>query len=210
MRFQIGSIPETPDFAPDASWRPMREPTPWVMQFLALPIAILVAALTTLLWFTITPLEIPREPLSVPAFLLLFASIVVVHELVHAAVHPKAGRSAYSILGVWPSRLLFYAHYEGELSRNRFVAVLLMPLVVISFVPLLAAAAMQVTSVWAAYISVLNALAACGDVLGVGLILFQVPATAMVRNQAWRTYWREDQETGDEPARSPNDGAGTG
>jgi hypothetical protein len=46
---------------------------------------------------------------------------------VHALVHPMAGRSPHSILGFWSS-LGFYAHYDGEMSRNRLVAILLMPL----------------------------------------------------------------------------------
>jgi hypothetical protein len=155
MRFHIGAIPETPDFSPDASWRALREPTPWVMQLLAFPIGIAAAAVVALLWFKITPLEGVTATLSLPAFLLSFAGIVVVHELVHASVHPMAGRSPYSILGFWPSRVLFYAAYTGELTRNRFVAILLMPLVAISLVPLLVAAAAQATSGWAAYISAL-------------------------------------------------------
>lgn len=101
-----------------------------------------------------------------------------------------SGRSPHSILGFWPSRVLFYAHYDGEMTRNRFIAILLMPFVVISVVPLLVSAVAQVTSGWVAYISAFNALLACGDMLGAGMVVFQIPATAIVRNQGWRTYWR--------------------
>ncbi len=191
MRFHVGAIPETPDFTPDSSWRSLREPTPWVMQFLAIPIGLAAAAIVAFLWFTITPLAKVTGTLSIPAFLLSFAGIVVVHELVHAAVHPMAGRSPLSIVGFWPSRVLFYATYTGELARNRFVVILLMPLVAISFVPLIAAAVARVSSEWAAYISAFNALLACGDIFGVGIVPWQVPATAIVRNQGWRTYFRE-------------------
>ncbi len=191
MRFHVGAIPATPDFSPDESWKPLREPTPWIMQSIACPIGFGVAGAVAVLWFTLTPLEFPTEVLSVTEFLLSFAALIVVHELIHAAVHPKAGRSPQSILGIWPSRLLFYAHYDGEITRNRFIAIFLMPLLVISLVPLLIAAVTQLTSGWAAYLSTLNALSACGDILGAGIVLSQVPATATVRNQGWRTYWRE-------------------
>jgi hypothetical protein len=87
--------------------------------------------------------------MSLPAFLLLFAGLVVVHELIHALVHPMAGRSSHSIVGFGLS-VGFYAHYDGELSRNRLVAILLMPLLVISIVPLLVSAVAQVSSGWAA------------------------------------------------------------
>jgi hypothetical protein len=206
MRFHIGAIPEALDFTPDSSWRALREPSPWLMQFLALPIGVATAAIVGFLWFRITPLEEMTGTLSIPAFLLSFAGIVVVHELIHAVIHPMAGRSPHSILGLWPSRMLFYAAYTGELTRNRFVAILLMPLVIISFLPLLIAAVAQATSGWAAFVSAFNALLACCDIFGAGLVLVQVPSTAIVRNQGWRTYWRESVTNG-EPGAPPNGGA---
>jgi hypothetical protein len=167
------------------------------MQLIATPIAVVAAIVVAVLWWLITPMkeELALSPL---AFLLslagCFVGIMIVHELIHAAAFPNAGRSPNSVLGFWPSRLLFYAHCEGELARNRFVAILLMPLAVISFVPLLIAAIAQVSSVWVTFISVFNALSAGGDLLGAGIVLFQIPTAAIVRNQGWRTYWRAPDE----------------
>lgn len=96
-------------------------------------------------------------------------------------------------MGFWPSKGLFYAHYHGELTRNRFVAILLMPFIVISLMPIPVAALAQSTSWWAVFICAFNALLACVDILGAGMILFQIPANAVVRNQGWRTYWKESQ-----------------
>ena len=128
--------------------------------------------------------------MSLPTFLLLFAGLVVVHELIHALVHPMAGLSPHSILGFWAS-LGFYAHYDGEMSRNRLVACLLMPLLIISIVPLLVSAVAQVSSGWVAFVSAFNALCACVDMLLAGSVLFQIPATAIVRFKSWRIFWRE-------------------
>jgi hypothetical protein len=191
MRFHLGAIPCSPDFVPDASWRSLREPSPWLLNLLALPVGIVAAAAVLVLWCLVTPLRVIMTEITLPAFLLSFAGIVVVHELIHALVHPMAGRSPLSILGFWPSGGMFYAHYDGELTRNRFLAILLMPLVVISFVPLLVAAVAQVPSGWVAFISAFNAFLSCADILGAGLVLFQIPSTRIVRQQGWRTYWRE-------------------
>jgi hypothetical protein len=189
MRFHLGAIPETPDFSPDATWRKLREPTPWVMQFLALPLGIIACVAVGILWHYLTPLR--DVSLDSPGMvLILCVAIIPIHELIHAAVHPCSGRSANSILGFWPSRLLFYAHYVGELSRGRFIAILLMPLLIISFVPLLVCAFIGRSSALLAFASTLNALFACGDVFAVGLLLFQIPADATVRNQGWRTFWK--------------------
>ena len=39
-------------------------------------------------------------------------------------------------------------------------------------------------------LALVNALASAGDVLGMLLIAWQVPAAAVVRNRGWRTYWK--------------------
>jgi hypothetical protein len=84
-----------------------------------------------------------------------------------------------------------YAHYAGEMTRNRFLAILLMPLVIISFFPFLVAAVAHVSSGWIAFVSAFNALVAFLDILDAGLVLFQIPATATVRCRGLRIYWRE-------------------
>jgi hypothetical protein len=58
-------------------------------------------------------------------------------------------------------------------------------------IPLVISAVAQVTSAWVAGVSILNAMLACGDILGTGIALFQIPGSAIVRNQGWKTYWRE-------------------
>jgi hypothetical protein len=190
MRLHFGAIPSSPDFTPDTLWKSLRQPSPRMEKLVVFPIGIVAAVVVAVLWFAITPLQDVTPTMSLPAFLVSIAGVVVVHELLHAAVPPMSGRSPHSIVGFGPSTG-FYAHYDGEMTRNRFVAILLMPLVVISFVPLLVAAVAQVSSGWVAFISVFNAFCACGDILLAGLVLFQIPATAIVRQQGWRTYWRE-------------------
>ena len=189
MRFHLGGIPPTPEFSPDATWKPMREPSPWVMQLLALPIGIAACALIAALWLFLTPLKsIWMDPPEI--LLVLLVVIIPIHELIHAAVHPHYGRSRDSVLGFWPSRMLFYAHYSGELSRGRFIAILLMPLLIISFFPLLACAILGYKSALLALSSAMNALLACGDIFATGLLLFQIPRAAILRNQEWRTFWK--------------------
>jgi hypothetical protein len=148
MRLHFGAIPSSPDFTPDALWKSLRQPSPGMELLVALPVGIVAAGVAAVLWLAITPLQVQdvTSAMSLPGFLVSFAGIVVVHELIHAVVHPMSGRSSHSIVGVGGPSTGFYAHYDGEMTRNRFVAILLAPLVVISLVPLLVAAAIQVTS----------------------------------------------------------------
>lgn len=188
MRFHIGAVPESPDFVTDG-WKPLREPGPILMQFVALPIGLAVSALMVLAWLYLTPVtQHPSAPLLWMGLGLLF--LFPVHELLHAVIHPFQGRTANSVLGFWPSRMLFFAHYLGEVSRNRFIAILAMPFLIISILPLLACAVLGHACVTLAYISCLNAFASCGDLLGISLFLSQIPKSASVRNQGWRTYWK--------------------
>src|SRR5688500_2771430 len=192
MRFQLGALPSSPDFVPDAPWRSLRQPrSPWMENLLALPIGVVAAGTVAALWFLVTPLRDITPAMSLPAFLLFSAGLVVVHELIHALVHPMAGFSQRSILGFWAS-LGFYAHYDGEMSRNRLVACLLMPLLILIIFPLVVSAVTQVSSDWVAFVSAFIALAACVDILLAGSVLLQIPATAIVRFKGWRIYWRED------------------
>ena len=191
MRFHLGAVPFSPEFVPDASWKPIREPRPWLLQFIALPIGIVTAALVAVLWVSLTPVSLATFTMPSPSFLISVIGMVVVHEVLHAVVHPAAGCSSHSIIGFWPKCGAFYAHYDGELSRNRFLLIGLMPLFVITISPLLVSAALQTSCGWVAFVSSFNALVASGDVFAAGAILFQIPANATVRNQGWRTYWRE-------------------
>ena len=187
---RIGAMPTAADFVPEAPWRPIREPSVRLMQLMALPLGAVMAFAVAALWTMLTPAPEVIPSFSVAGTLALCGGIVVVHELLHAVVYPGFGLSDRTIVGFWPSGGVFYAHYDGELTRERFVAVYLMPLLVISIGPLLVCTTLQKRPEWLVFVSWANAFAACGDVFGTALVLKQIPARAIVRVQGWRTYWR--------------------
>jgi len=185
MRLHIGEIPDSPDFVPDASWTLMPEPTPWVMQLLSLPVGMSLALALGVLWLTLTPLGRAPAP-SGGELLVALLAIVPAHEGLHLAMHPRTGDS---IIGFWPSRLLFYTHYHNQLPCRRYLAVLITPVAVLSLVPLAACALTATGSPFLAVASLTNALFASGDLFAVGLLLAQVPQSAMLRSKGWRLYW---------------------
>ena len=196
MRIHIGPIPD--EFTPDNSWRPIREPAPVMMQVLATPIGLAVFLAVLYCWHRIgasSPLQLhgSRAALLLVALFLSFPLLIIIHEILHALVHPHFGRSALTVLGAWPKPLMFYAHYSGPLTRNRFLAVFAMPFLVITILPLIIGATgllPPTLTMAAAWFSSWNAFFACGDIFGFALILFQVPSTAIVQNQSYRTYWK--------------------
>lgn len=203
MRFHIGPVPETPWQDGEETWRPIREPGPVLFQVLALPLAFGVLFVLAVIWW-----RLPLQEINVViagwkdalAALGLMAAVIGVHELLHALVMPGGWKSNEVIIGFWPQRLLFYAHYTGAMSRNRFLAVMITPFLVLSLGPIglvWVLAAMGGVSSWlltvAFAVSVFNGAASCGDLLGTLLVGTQVPGDAVVRNRGWRTYWRPRQ-----------------
>lgn len=196
MRLHLGAIPD--EFTTDESWRPLREPGPILMQFLALPIGIVVTGVVVYCWYLIGLPDVGRFKQDEFLVLLIgvvlsIPALVVVHELLHAAAHPDFGFSRNSIIGAWPSKMLFFAHYSGPLTRDRFLAIFAMPFLVITVLPLIVAATgalPPLAKLAAAWFSTWNALFACGDIFGFFVILAQIPRRAIVQNKSWRTFWK--------------------
>ncbi len=188
MQLRVGPIPPNAAFQPEqGGWHPLREPGPVVLQLLAAPVSVLTGAglFAAVLWLGLT------NGSGVPSWVygLVVVAIIPVHEMLHAWTHPGHGRSAASIIGVWPARALFYAHYDDVLRRDRFVAILLMPFLILSLLPPAVAAAVRYDGAWVGVLSVVNGVFSCGDFVGVVLVLSQVPRGGIVRNQGYYTWW---------------------
>lgn len=191
MRFALGKIPDNLDFKPEEQgWRSIREPPVWLVQILAVPSALALALLLGLAWKQVHIVGGSRPPLI--GMLALLLPIFAVHELAHVALHPGCGSRRETIVGLWPSRLMFYAHYDGMLTRGRFVTILLAPFCLLSLLPLAIALVIGYAPFMIFFVTFLNGIGCCADVLGVFVILSLVPRGALTRNKSWRTYYRDD------------------
>ncbi len=198
MRFHLGPIPE--EFAPNSDWQALNEPEPKLfvrraIVYAGLPGFALTFTAWNLLGFRIgdifRDLGFRRQAMVGLCF---YVVLIVVHEAIHLCLHPKQAWSKNSVVGVMFKPFVFYAQYLGQLSRNRFLAVLLAPFLVLTVLPLLAAVFVGVPSslgIWLALTSSVNALAACADLLGAALCFRQIPTDAVIRNNGWKTYWRK-------------------
>jgi len=190
MRVHFGRIPENAAFLPGRDeWRPIKEPSPWMAQLLALPVAIITAIVLVVAWNLIVPTQDLSTPVDI-SLLVWIIGVAVVHETIHAMFHPGLGISFNTVLGFWPSKLVFYAHYDNVLSRNRFVAILMAPFVILSLMPLLGGLLAGTAPFYIIFVSVFNGLLSCVDILGVLLIVVMVPKSAFVRNKGWKTFYK--------------------
>lgn len=194
MKFRLGPLPEAHAFTPDESWILLHEPSLLGFQLRAIPIAIVTTAVLAVLWLLLTPAKhvigTLTFPLPISIFIVCLVGVILVHELIHAVIHPKCGMSDDTVIGLWPSRMFIYTIYVGELTRNRCLAILIMPFTVISVAPLIFATISQSTSFWVAYISILNGLLACGDIFAAFMTVRYFPNGAIIRTKGWFTYWK--------------------
>ncbi|MEM7800346.1 MAG: DUF3267 domain-containing protein [Chloroflexota bacterium] len=193
IKFHLGEIPTAPDFEPDASWKPLREPGMWGMQLIASFIGLLAAAGIAFLWFRLTPLEAFEFEATLTTALGLFglvALVIVVHELLHGVAHHFSGGDGYSVIGFWPAKVVFYAVYLGPMPRNGQLLSFALPLTAISLLPLAAAVLFQAAIPLLAFISIVNVALAAGDIFGFILVTYQVDRHAVVCNKGYRSYWK--------------------
>ncbi len=189
MKLRFGKIPENVTFEPEHDgWMPMKEPSPWLAQLLALPIAAATAVALAMLWSMLNV----RWPDEINRFWLIawIIGLVIVHEVIHGIVHPSAGTTSNTVFGFWPSKLMFYAHYDNVLTRNRFIAILLGPFIFLSLTPIIGASVVGAAPFHLAFVSVFNSLLSCVDILGAILLMTMVPKRARVRNKGWYTFYR--------------------
>jgi hypothetical protein len=205
MKLHIGGIPNDPDFDPEAEgWHSFDEPGPWAIQLVTIPIALMVAIFLMVCFNAVIPQAIYRSKLLLLVFELWqpFLAIIVLvplHEFIHALCYPRTGKDDDILIGIWPQKVLVYAFFKGTMTRQRFTFTMITPFLVLSFVPVLIVAAShnlpknpQIMT-FLVVLSILNGIASCGDILGVALALWRIPRTAIIRNQGWKSYWKNGQ-----------------
>jgi hypothetical protein len=192
MKLHFGAVPEGPGLPP-GKWQPLREPGPWGLNGLGLPVGLLICAGLTRLWLPVVQFQ-HMTALDMGWFVLALVLILPVHEFFHLAAHPDWGGN--SILGIWPHRLVFYAHYTENISRGRLLLTLAMPLLAMTFAPLIVArTVMGHAPPLLMFVSVVNSAGAGGDIICLLLVWWQVPRGAVVRNHGWKSFWRYEDKT---------------
>jgi hypothetical protein len=200
VKLYWGPPPDSDDFNPvEEGWSTIHEPNPVVLQLISIPIAVVIAALLIAVITWGIPHEIAEQgTVTIPLvpIVLVLLLMIPAHELLHALSQPSFGRTDKTYIGIWLKKVLFYAHYEGELPRGHFLWIFFVPFLILTLIPVglilfFGRSMPQNLVMILAFLAVLNGTAASGDVLGFILIAAQVPRTALVRNKGWKTYWKD-------------------
>jgi len=198
VRFRLGSIPDDPEFDPRVGgWTKLKQPRVGWLMLIVLPVSALLVAALSSAWALV--LRIHGAPTAVggvvtPAvaglLLLGCAGIILVHEAIHLLALPQLGLTDATVLGFWPQTFTPYVSYEGETSRGRQIVVGLAPLLALSVTPLAVGALFGWAPLWIVIVSLLNGLGASADLVGVALVVSQVPMRGRVRSKGLETWWR--------------------
>jgi len=187
MQLVLGTVKEKRQRL-QAGWRVVREAEPDLTQIFELQISLVLAALVLLCWLLAVPgVGFALEP---GTFVAVCAALALLHEAAHAAAFPRGPDGEATILSFRRSPPAFGAHWTGAWSRRRYVAMLAMPIVVLSLAPVAAFASLGDVPNAVASLSLLNALVSGGDALAIVLVLSQVPAGASIRADGERVRWR--------------------
>jgi hypothetical protein len=117
-------------------------------------------------------------------FIPTLLGVIVIHELVHLLSHPYAGFSRQSVVGMLPKSFLFYASYNGEQSRARLAWTLVAPIVFLTILPLAISRSVPEPVVpFLATLSIMNGLAASGDVLLIFKLFREIPRGARIHGE---------------------------
>jgi hypothetical protein len=205
VRLQGGDMPREEETSPEAlGWRAIRSPSARLGYGLAALVGLvllggLCAGLGTWSWAVgkrggmATAGDVASPWVVV---LIVLAVFIPLHELLHLLGQPGWGWSSRSVVALWPAKLRFGVYYEGCMSRRRWLAMRLAPLMLLSVLPACVLALLQVhpwspeVEIGLQVLMVVNALGSGGDVVAALLVVAQVPPAACLCFRAGRAYWR--------------------
>jgi hypothetical protein len=163
---------------------------------LSIPIMVLNAFLTLVLVGLFVPLSLQyfgvaddslSISISIPGIALLVA-VLVVHEFLHLLLVPGFLRSDKTYAGITIYGGFIYT--EEVLTRRRFIAISLMPLVALSvLLPVVLGAAGLLSPLFVLAI-LLNAIGSSVDIMGLFFVLAQVPPGSSMVCNGMKTYWK--------------------
>jgi hypothetical protein len=181
-------------------WNRLREPRLGILMVSAIPLGMVIALPLVWFWSLILPVpaavgdgkgfEVTITGLQIVGFLAVLVGGILLHEMLHALPLAVAGRSENLVLGFWPRHLAPYVAYIGALPLKTQLLSGILPLVVLSVLPLLTALVFPSAAWWLAMLSVVNVLGSAADLIMLLLLFGQVPREAVIRNQGFSTWWR--------------------
>jgi hypothetical protein len=202
MRILFDRLPPSADPAAGVDpGQPIRQPGPWVSALLSalaglfllfIPVALSIAQSVLYPEGGSNP---PSDEHIIPwaGMVLVFVLCILAHEFTHALLFPDSGRSDSTVLILNWKKLQFGVYYEGRIPRDRWIAMRLLPLLLLTALPqaglMLFYNGMSFAVETYLIIMILaNSLGSGGDLVAVLIVLRQVPPGGFLNFHHGRAY----------------------
>lgn len=187
MKFIKSAYPSSENFNPTTDvWTKSKEPTQKVFFILAF----IILVFTILIMHKLRDFLSPSNSYTNILYdMIFFLVLIPIHELLHALVFPEPLTSRNVIFGTLLEKGCFYAYYDGEMTKCRFLISIITPFTILTLIPLI----LVIFGVFNSYLfefSYINSLFCCGDIISFFIIIFTLPQKSIVRNKGWYTYYR--------------------
>lgn len=193
MLLIFGPPPSPPDFFPEKEGWSETQSLPkggLLLAYRYLP-GIVVAGLLTAVWVGLTDVDVKIFLDSLWLAFAILLPLIVVHELIHFAACPASGMSSQKGMGIWPDRFVAYVFFLGPMSRNRKIAVVLMPFLILSILPLAVAVFTGYGHTYIAYVTIWNALGSSNDIYVACYFMLNFRTSVSVRSSGGKLWWKD-------------------
>lgn len=203
MKFRLGPPPETDSFAgQERRWCRLREPGIWALQMIAIGAAMVAVG-------GVFAILLIRDPKNFPdvswlAVILLILPSIPIHELLHAILFPGGPISQRVTIGFYPKAIGFYAHYDGVISKRRYIIIAAGPFLLLTVLPLTVQTVFMPELPYLLELILTNALLSPSDVLAIIFVVRRAPNRSLLINVGMRTYWSDSANKPEEQVRGGN------
>jgi hypothetical protein len=174
LKFRIGEMPSSPSPGP-GDYHPVREPDAKTFEVIATSgFAVLIVVASAAWHLSVDVQWGDGFAWRILQIGFVAAVLVPVHELSHAVCYPNSPGEDV-VIGFSRRLGMFYAGFNGEISRTRSTVVYLFPFLVLSILPFLVALSFDFDSEWLALFSIINAGFSGADLYSAALVISQVP-----------------------------------
>ncbi|WHY78611.1 DUF3267 domain-containing protein [Neobacillus sp. WH10] len=179
-------------------WMPLKEPKSLTnAMLLSMPFMVINALLSIGIIYFFSTFSIKQftfftgDSISITidlSLIIVLLLVLIVHEFFHLIFIPNFLKSKDIIIGI--TFLGAFVHTEQTLTKARFILISVAPFLILSILFPLILCILGVLTGKMLFFILINSLGASLDILGLFLVLFQVPKKAVIKSNGTSTYWK--------------------
>lgn len=189
VRFLFEKFPENNDFDPEnEGYHAINEPSFLKLCLMAIPVIFISMFIIGLMLKIRLGADYHLSMIDSFQDILILLALVPIHEMLHVIVFPDKISSTDIFIGTY--RGAIYVEYLQDIKKERFLLGLILPIIVLTVIPVLIILSTNVNYILLSKIALMNMVLSSMDVLSFYGILRKIPANAKIRNKDSRSFWK--------------------